>query len=195
MIYSQSGILYEIIPEAPRPSHEAEKPKPGPHADGVVGSINSPTVESLTKQLHQLSVKHSTAEAAKAAPSPQSANVFAQTSSKGNQQPDGKKKKGKKGEGNQNQNKPKPANNADGGKKEKKKVKFPCKLCHEDHLTHLCPLMEQAQKLLKVQQPTVLKDPFPQGQKSSSVSNIVGGTSSAPPDQNYINMVQSETLL
>ena len=66
------------------------------------------------------------AEAAKAAPSPQNANVFAQTSQKGNKQPSGKKKKGKKGEG--NQSKPKPTNNADGGKKEKKKVKFPCKL-------------------------------------------------------------------
>ena len=64
------------------------------------------------------------AEAAKAAPSPQSAIFFAQTSQKGNQQPSGKKKRGKKGEG--NQNKQKPANNADGGKKEKKKVKFPC---------------------------------------------------------------------
>ena len=71
--------------------------------------------------------------------------------------------KGKKGEGNQNQNKPKPANNADGGKKEKKKVKFPCKLCQGDHLTHPCPLMEQAQKLLQTQPPAVLKDPFPQG--------------------------------
>ena len=28
LIYSQSGILYEIIPEAPRPTHDAEKPKP-----------------------------------------------------------------------------------------------------------------------------------------------------------------------
>ena len=121
--------------------HEAENPKPGPHADGVVGSVNSPTVESLTKQIHQLSVKQSTAKAAKAAPSPQNANVFAQTSQKGNQQPGGKKKKGKKGEG--NQNKQNPTNNADGGKKEKNKVKFPCNLCHEDHLTHLCPLMDQ----------------------------------------------------
>ena len=98
-------------------------------------------------------------EAAKAAPSPQNANVFAQTSQKGNQQPGGKKNKGKKGDG--NQNKPKPVNNANGGKKEKKKVKFPCKLCQEDHLTHLCPLMDQAQKLLKAQQPAVLKDPSP----------------------------------
>ena len=65
--------------------HNVETPKPGPHADGVFGSVNYPTVESLAKQLHQLSVKHSTAEAAKAAPSPQNANVFAKTSQKGNQ--------------------------------------------------------------------------------------------------------------
>ena len=70
LIYSQSGILYEIILEAPRPSHEAEKPKPRPHADGVVGSVNSPTIESLTKQIHQLSIKKSMTEAVKAAPSP-----------------------------------------------------------------------------------------------------------------------------
>ena len=80
LIYSQSGILYEIIAEAPRPTHDVEKPNPGPHVDGVVGSVNSPTIESLAKQLHQLSVKHSTAEAAKAAPSPQNANFFAQSS-------------------------------------------------------------------------------------------------------------------
>ena len=70
LIYSQSGILYEIIPKAPRPTHDAENPKPRPHDDGVVKYINSPTVESLAKQLHQLSVNHSTMEAAKAAPSP-----------------------------------------------------------------------------------------------------------------------------
>ena len=70
LIYSQFGILYEIIPEALRPTHDAEKPKPRAHADGVVGSVNSPTIESLAKKLHQLSVKQSTTEIAKAAPSP-----------------------------------------------------------------------------------------------------------------------------
>ena len=70
LIYSQFGILYEIIPKALRPTHNAEKPKPGPHVDAVVGSINSPTVESLAKQIHQLFVKQSTVEVAKAAPSP-----------------------------------------------------------------------------------------------------------------------------
>ena len=54
--------------------------------------------------------------------------------------------------------------------------------------------MDQAQKLLKAQQPAVPKDPFPQGQDSASASNVVGGTQTAP-DPNYINMVQSSTLL
>ena len=90
-------------------------------------------------------MRQSRPEEAKDSPSPHNANVFAQYSQTGNQHPRGKKKKGKKGEG--NQNKRKPTNNADGGKKYKKKVKFPCKLCHGGHLTHQYPLMDQAQKL------------------------------------------------
>ena len=54
-------------------------------------------------------------------------------------------------------------NNADGGKKDKKKVKFPCRFFQGYHLTHQFPLMEQAHKMLKTEQPAVLKDPFPQG--------------------------------
>ena len=54
--------------------------------------------------------------------------------------------------------------------------------------------MDQAQKLLKTQQPTVLKDPFPQGQNSASTSNVAGGTPNAP-DPNCINMVRYSTLL
>ena len=55
--------------------------------------------------------------------------------------------------------------------------------------------MEQSQTFFKNQQRAVLKDPFPQGQNVASVSNVAGGTSSAPPDQNYINMVWSSTLI
>ena len=57
LIYAQSGILYEIILEASWSTHSVEKPKPGPHVDGVVGSVSYPTVESLAKKLHELSVK------------------------------------------------------------------------------------------------------------------------------------------
>ena len=55
--------------------------------------------------------------------------------------------------------------------------------------------MDQAQTLLKNQQVDVWKDPFLQGHNIASVSNVAGGTSSAPPDQNYINMVWYSTLI
>ena len=70
LIYSQYGILYEIILDAPTPTLSFEKPKLGPHVDGVVGSVKYPTVESLAKQHHELFVKHSMTEVAKASPSP-----------------------------------------------------------------------------------------------------------------------------
>ena len=73
LIYAQFGILYEIIPEAPRSSHNVEKPKPGPHADGVVGSVSSPTIESLDKQYEAEETKAAT-------PSPQSTIFFVQYS-------------------------------------------------------------------------------------------------------------------
>jgi hypothetical protein len=60
---------------------------------------------------------------------------------------DGNKRKGQNNrKGGKNNNKPKDKDNngkhndnVGEGKKEKRKVKFPCKLCTDDHLTHLCP--------------------------------------------------------
>ena len=79
--YSQSGVLYEIIPEALRPMHNVEKPNPRPHVDGVVGSVNYTTIESLSKKLHGLLVKQYAAKEEKdSTPSSQTAIVFAQSS-------------------------------------------------------------------------------------------------------------------
>jgi hypothetical protein len=61
-------------------------------------------------------------------------------------------------------------NNVGEGKKEKRKVKFPCKLCKDDHLTHLCPKIEEASRLI-VQHLVVLTNPFPHNQ------NMTSGTS------------------
>jgi hypothetical protein len=74
----------------------------------------------------------------------------------------------------------KPDNNVGGGNKEKKKDKFPCKLCKEDRLTHQCPKLEEAQCLLARQQNIMLTNPFPQGQHmamgtSSNTQNLQGG--------------------
>jgi hypothetical protein len=90
------------------------------------------------------------------------------TTPKANQQTEGKKKqKNKKGKGDK-----KAANNVGEGKTEKRKVKFPCKLCTDDHLTHLCPRLAEAQKLLAQQQPVVLTNPFPQGKNMAQASCI-----------------------
>ena len=49
LIYEQSGILYEIIHEEPRYNTYFSKPNPGSHASGVVGSVDTLTLESLAK--------------------------------------------------------------------------------------------------------------------------------------------------
>ena len=41
MIYSQADTLYTIIPHAPQSSNENNRLAPGPHVNGMVGSISS----------------------------------------------------------------------------------------------------------------------------------------------------------
>ena len=48
LIYAQSSLLYEIIPNAPRSSSDA-KVKPGPHANGIVGCASEKPADSVTK--------------------------------------------------------------------------------------------------------------------------------------------------
>jgi hypothetical protein len=98
------------------------------------------------------------------------------TNPKATQQPDGKKKQRKKGKGDK-----KPTNNVGGGNTEKKKSKYPCNLCTEDHPTHLCPRLAEAQKLLAQQQPVVLTNPFPHGKNLTQASSSMDGGSQGPP--------------
>jgi hypothetical protein len=76
---------------------------------------------------------------------------------KGKQQTEGKKKhKIKKGKGDK-----KDENSVGKGKTKKRKVKFLCKICMENHLTHQCPQLEEVHKLLSQQQLAMLTNPFP----------------------------------
>jgi len=43
LVYSQSWMLYEMTPNAPRSKTDVAKPMPGPHAYNVIGSIGSVT--------------------------------------------------------------------------------------------------------------------------------------------------------
>ena len=103
------------------------------------------------KKVSQLSTNQSASGQATTMSHPtQTTNVLSVQSSnpKGNQQPGRNKKKGKNSKkgGNKNVNdtndKNNNNNNVGGDKKSKQKVKFPCKLCEDDHLTHLGPRIE-----------------------------------------------------
>ena len=91
---------------------------------------------------------------------------------KGNQQPGRNAKKGKNNHngGNRNENvnsNDKNIYNAGGDNNFKRKVKFPCKLCKDDHLTHLCPRMEDASRFI-AQGLAVLSNPLPHNQNMNS---------------------------
>ena len=50
LVYSQSGTLYDLIPQAPRPSTDPAKPSVEVPIDGIVGSIQSPSMMKPTKK-------------------------------------------------------------------------------------------------------------------------------------------------
>ena len=97
MIYAQSVLLYEIIPNAPHSSFDP-KVKPRPHVDGIVGCASAKPMDSVVKQVSQLSINQSA--------SGQATDSSQLSDQKGNQQPEKNKKKGKNNRkgGNRNEN-------------------------------------------------------------------------------------------
>ena len=81
LIYAQSGLLYEIIPNAPLSSFDP-KVKPGPHANGIVGCASVKPVDSVAKQVSQLSLNQYASIQATASSQPaQTTNVLSVQSS------------------------------------------------------------------------------------------------------------------
>ena len=55
LIYAQSGMLYEIIPNTPWLNCDLRQ-KPGPHVDGIIGSANAKSTDLVMNQLKELSL-------------------------------------------------------------------------------------------------------------------------------------------
>jgi hypothetical protein len=210
LIYSQSGMLYHILPDASWSTYNPRK-NPEPHADGILGTTNVKFVDSVTSHMKELSLNQSTGGPTSSMSSnpTQSADVHSvQLSSNpnGNQQLGENNNKGcNNRKGGKTDNKPKDNgnnekmnNNAREGKHERSKVKFPCKICIDDHLTHLCPKLMEVVRLLSLP-PIVLMNPFPHNQhmdsSSSNIENVVGGSqnpSLQDGDHFCINMVDAK---
>jgi hypothetical protein len=154
----------------------------------------------LTKQLQQLSIQHSAASQTTTLASPPTemseVHSMQMTNPKATQQPEGKKKQRKKGKGDK-----KPTDNAGEGTAEKRKVRYPCNLCAEDHPTHLCPRLAEAQKFVTQQQQAVLTNPFQHGQNLTQASTSAEGGSQEtcpPPNSSSttnIYMVRGDALI
>jgi hypothetical protein len=179
IIYSQSGLLYEILTNVPRSILDKTRQRVGPHVDSIVGFVQTNPTEQLTKQLQQLSIQYTAASQTivLAAPPTKTLNVHTVqlTNRKATQWPEGKKKQRKKGKGDK-----KPTNNFGGGNTEKWKVRYPCNLCAEDHPTHQCPWLTEAQNFVTQQQPVVLTNPFHHGQILTQASTSAKGGSQGP---------------
>jgi hypothetical protein len=176
IIYAQSGMLYHILLKAPWSTYDPRQ-KPGPHANGIVGSTNVKYADSVTSHLKELSLNQFVGGPTLSVSSnpTHSMDVHSVKSSigpNGNQQHGRNKKKGRNNnrKGGKNNNKPKDNgnnektnNNVGEGKKQRRNVKFPCNVCTNDHLTHLCPKLVEATRLLSLP-PIVLMNPFPHNQ-------------------------------
>ena len=80
-------------------------------------------------------------------------------------------------------------------------VKFPCKLCGDDHLTHLCPHIEDASKFI-AQRLTMFTNPLLNNQNMNLRTMDPGYVSSGtqnPPDvasgHSCINMVKDTSVV
>jgi hypothetical protein len=70
LIYSQSSMLYEILPDAPWSTLNKYKQKFGPHTDGIVGSTQRNSTDLLSNQLQQLSIQQTVASQTPSSTSP-----------------------------------------------------------------------------------------------------------------------------
>jgi hypothetical protein len=190
LIYSKSGMLYHILPDAPSSTYDPRK-KSRPHVDDIVGSNNVKSVDLVTIHLKYLSLNQSTrgptsSVSSNPTKSTDVHSVQSSTNLNGNQQPGGNKKKicNNNCKGGKNNNKPKDNgnnektnNNVGEGKKERNNVKFPYKICKNDHLTHLFTNIVKDVRLLSIPL-VVLMNPFPHNQHMASSSSNVGNATS-----------------
>jgi hypothetical protein len=186
LVYSQSGTLYELIPNATHATTDPSKPSSTSHADGVIGSVKTQSTSQSTG-----TTQRSTSTSAPSSTTPSSTSPQTQVSevntvqSAPSQQSGGKKKTRNKPKKNNNNEQPKNQTQTPAaGKQPQRKPKFPCLICGDDHYTRDCPHRDEVAKIFKGNsQPVVLTQPFPQQQSLVAQTPTPGGSSSQSHDE------------
>jgi hypothetical protein len=148
LVYSQTGTLYDLLPDLPRPGSSTTSTTPAAShaADGVIGSTHSHShsVSTTTPKSNSSNVQSAPSPAPPAGKTSE-VNVVQSTptgktkSRKGR----GKNKEGKNNNPNE-QTKSPPVDDRD-----KRKPRYPCLICGDDHYTKDCPRRAEVNKFLQ----------------------------------------------
>jgi hypothetical protein len=175
LVYSQTSTLYDLIPDAPRPSTTATSTTPTTShvVDGVIGTFHADAKSTSATHTNPKSTASNVQSALTPTPSTDKTSEVNSVQST----PAGKNKS-KKGKG---KNKEDKNNNPQSEKpktqpvddKDKCKPRYPCLICGDDHYMKYCPRRVEVTKFLqgtgKPPTPVVLSQPFPSQQQAQLV--------------------------
>jgi hypothetical protein len=151
LVYSQSGTLYELIPNATHATNDPSKPSSVSHSDGVIGSVKTQsTTQSTgtTQRLASMTAPSSTAPSS--TPTQTQVSDVNAVQSTPSQQLGGKKKATNKTKKNNNNEKPKTQLQTPAVRKQpQRKLKFPCLICGDNHYTRDFPHHDEVAKIFK----------------------------------------------
>jgi hypothetical protein len=172
LVYSQTSTLYDLLLDLPRPgtSSASTAPVASHAADGVIGTTHahSHSVSTITPRSNSSNVQNAPSPAPPASKTFE-VNVVQSTPAGKNKSKKGrgKNKEGKNANPNE-QTKTPPVDDRD-----KRKPRYPCLMCSDDHYTKDCPRRAEVHKFLqstpKPSTPTVLSQPFLSQQQASLV--------------------------
>jgi hypothetical protein len=168
LVYSQTGTLYDLLPDLPRPNTSSTSTTPAAsHAvDGVIGTaqVQSHFVSRTNPKYSSSNVQNAPSPAT---PTGKTSEVNAIQSTPAGKNKS-KKGRGKNKEGKNNTQAEK-TKNTPVDDRDKHKPRYPCLICGDDHYMKDCPRRVKVTKFLqgspKPPAPAVLSQPFPSQQQ------------------------------
>jgi hypothetical protein len=167
LIYSQMSTLYELLPDAPRPSTSATSTTPvASHAaNGVIGTFHAQphSASSTNPKPTSSNVQNSLSPAPPTGKNSEVNSVQSTPSGKNKSKKGWGKNKEDKSTSQVEKTKTTPVDDRD-----KRKPQYPCLICGDDHYTKDCPQHAEVTKFLqgapKPPSLAVLSQPFPSQQ-------------------------------
>jgi hypothetical protein len=158
LVYTQSGTLYDKIPDAPRPEFSIPPPPKSnsdSHAgDGVIGTANTNPKRTNQKKARKDSNQNAHEEVLASEVNAVSTDKGKETNQPGSKKKQNKGKKNKQGESSPKKNSSNPPGN---------RKRYPCQICDDkDHNTKDCPFKAELKRFFKSPHTsTVSSDQFP----------------------------------